>query len=184
MTDPERLLARFAGDHQIRPTPDTSYKFVAPPQEGWSGSRPVVIGAGPCGLMAALIGVVVGMPSLRIKGLYLAIATLAAQYILLDFFARADVLTLHLRLSDSTRHLITAEDLALMKPDALLVNTSRAELLAPDALEAALKVGRPGAAAIAGAVREALQVAGVCCGQTLVRNAGLSILPVFNLLLD
>ncbi len=65
-----------------------------------------------------------------------------------EFFSHADVLTLHLRLSDSTRHLITADDLALMKPDALLVNTSRAELLAPGALEAALKAGRPGAAAI------------------------------------
>ncbi len=65
-----------------------------------------------------------------------------------DFFANADVLTLHLRLSDSTRHLITAEDLAHMKPDALLINTSRAELLAPGALEAGLKAGRPGAAAI------------------------------------
>ncbi len=65
-----------------------------------------------------------------------------------DFFANADVLTLHLRLSDSTRHLVTADDLARMKPDALLVNTSRAELFAPDALEAALKAGRPGAAAI------------------------------------
>ena len=65
-----------------------------------------------------------------------------------DFFAKADVLTLHLRLSDSTRHLITTDDLALMKPDALLVNTSRAELLAPEALEQALKAGRPGAAAI------------------------------------
>lgn len=65
-----------------------------------------------------------------------------------DFFSNADVLTLHLRLSDSTRHLVTADDLALMKPDALLVNTSRAELFAPGALEAALKAGRPGAAAI------------------------------------
>jgi D-3-phosphoglycerate dehydrogenase len=65
-----------------------------------------------------------------------------------DFFAHADVLTLHLRLSDTTRHLITAEDLALMKPYALLVNTSRAELLAPAALETALRSGRPGAAAV------------------------------------
>ncbi len=65
-----------------------------------------------------------------------------------DFFASADVLSLHLRLSDSTRHMITPEDLALMKPGALLVNTSRAELLAPGALEQALKAGRPGAAAI------------------------------------
>lgn len=65
-----------------------------------------------------------------------------------EFFASADVLSLHLRLSDRTRHLIGAPDLALMKADALLVNTSRAELIAPGALEAALRAGRPGAAAL------------------------------------
>lgn len=64
------------------------------------------------------------------------------------FFAQADVVTLHLRLSDATRALVQAEDLALMKRDALLVNTSRAELIAPGALEAALRAGRPGVAAI------------------------------------
>ena len=64
------------------------------------------------------------------------------------FFSNVDVLTLHLRLSDSTRHIVTAADLARMKPDALLVNTSRAELIAPGALEAALRDGHPGAAAI------------------------------------
>jgi D-3-phosphoglycerate dehydrogenase len=65
-----------------------------------------------------------------------------------DFFARADVLSLHLRLADATRGLVTAEDLARMKPDALFVNTSRAELVADGALEEALKKGRPGAAAL------------------------------------
>lgn len=64
------------------------------------------------------------------------------------FFAQADVLSLHLRLSDSTRHLVDTSDLARMKNDALLVNTSRAELIAPGALESALRAGRPGAAAI------------------------------------
>ena len=64
------------------------------------------------------------------------------------FFAEADVLTVHLRLVDATRGIVTAADLALMKPDALFVNTSRAELVEPDALEAALKAGRPGRAAI------------------------------------
>jgi D-3-phosphoglycerate dehydrogenase / 2-oxoglutarate reductase len=64
------------------------------------------------------------------------------------FFERADVLSLHLRLADGTRGIVTAEDLARMKPDALFVNTSRAELVAPDALEAALRLGRPGNAAI------------------------------------
>jgi len=65
-----------------------------------------------------------------------------------DFFARSDVLSLHMRLVDATRHIVTANDLALMKPDALLVNTSRAPLIAPDALVAALKKGRPGMAAV------------------------------------
>ncbi|MGM3173889.1 GNAT family N-acetyltransferase [Dickeya lacustris] len=50
------------------------------------------------------------------------------------FFARADVLSLHLRLNDTTRHSVTHTDLALMKPDALFVNISRAELVEPDAL--------------------------------------------------
>jgi D-3-phosphoglycerate dehydrogenase len=65
-----------------------------------------------------------------------------------DFFAQADVLSLHLRLADATRGLVTAEDLARMKPDALFVNTSRAELVADGALEEALRKGRPGAAAL------------------------------------
>ncbi|MEG1056042.1 MAG: D-2-hydroxyacid dehydrogenase family protein, partial [Janthinobacterium sp.] len=64
------------------------------------------------------------------------------------FFEQADVLSLHLRLSDTTRGLVTAEDLARMKPTSLFVNTSRAELVAEGALEAALPLGRPGAAAL------------------------------------
>jgi D-3-phosphoglycerate dehydrogenase len=64
------------------------------------------------------------------------------------FFAQADVLSLHLRLADATRGLVTAADLARMKPDALFVNTSRAELVAEGALEEALRKGRPGAAAL------------------------------------
>ena len=63
-------------------------------------------------------------------------------------FAQADVLTLHLRLAQATRAIVTADDLERMKPDALFVNTSRAELVAPGALEAALRAGRPGMAAI------------------------------------
>ena len=64
------------------------------------------------------------------------------------FFAAADVLTLHLRLNDATRGIVTADDLGAMKPGALFVNTSRAELVAPGALEAALQAGRPGYAAL------------------------------------
>ncbi len=65
-----------------------------------------------------------------------------------DFFEQADVLTLHLRLVEATRGLVTAQDLARMKPSALFVNTSRAELVADGALEAALQHGKPGAAAL------------------------------------
>lgn len=64
------------------------------------------------------------------------------------FLAQVDVLTLHLRLCAETRHLIGAEDLAAMRPDALFVNTSRAELLAPGVLRQALISGAPGAAAL------------------------------------
>ena len=64
------------------------------------------------------------------------------------FFSECDVLSLHMRLVDATRGIVTADDLARMKPTALLVNTSRAPLIAPGALVAALKAGRPGMAAV------------------------------------
>lgn len=63
-------------------------------------------------------------------------------------FEQADVLSLHLRLDDATRGIVTEADLDRMKRTALLVNTSRAELLAEGALVAALHRGRPGFAAI------------------------------------
>jgi len=65
-----------------------------------------------------------------------------------SFFAEADVLSLHLRFNDATRGIVTAADLARMKPTALLVNTSRAGLVAPGALAEAVKRGRPGMAAV------------------------------------
>jgi D-3-phosphoglycerate dehydrogenase len=64
------------------------------------------------------------------------------------FFEHADVISLHLRLNDETRGIVTSEDLARMKPTALIVNTSRAGLIAPGALESALTQGRPGMAAV------------------------------------
>lgn len=63
-------------------------------------------------------------------------------------FQESDVLTLHLKLVDATRGVVTVDDLNRMKEDALLVNTSRAELIAPGALAAALARGRPGFAAL------------------------------------
>ncbi len=63
-------------------------------------------------------------------------------------FAESDVLSVHLRLSDRTRHVVTLDDLSRMKPTALFVNTSRAELVEDSALVAALNRGRPGMAAV------------------------------------
>jgi len=64
------------------------------------------------------------------------------------FFAQSDVISLHVRLGADTTGIVTADDLARMKPTALLVNTSRAELIARGALEHALAQGRPGFAAV------------------------------------
>ena len=64
------------------------------------------------------------------------------------FFESCDIVSLHMRLVDATRGIVTADDLARMKPTALLVNTSRAPLIAPGALVNALRNGRPGMAAV------------------------------------
>ena len=64
------------------------------------------------------------------------------------FFAESDVVSLHLRLVESTRAVVTSRDLALMKRDALLVNTSRSGLVEAGALVDALRAGRPGQAAL------------------------------------
>jgi D-3-phosphoglycerate dehydrogenase len=64
------------------------------------------------------------------------------------FFEQCDVISLHMRLVDATRHIVKAADLARMKPTALFVNTSRAPLVEPGALVAALRAGRPGSAAV------------------------------------
>jgi D-3-phosphoglycerate dehydrogenase len=64
------------------------------------------------------------------------------------FFEECDVLSLHLRLVAATQGIVTAADLAAMKPSALLVNTSRAPLIEPGALVDALRAGRPGRAAV------------------------------------
>ncbi len=63
-------------------------------------------------------------------------------------FQQADVLSLHLKLVEETRGIVTSAHLAQMNPSALLVNTSRAALIEPGALEAAVRAGRPGYAAV------------------------------------
>lgn len=65
-----------------------------------------------------------------------------------QFFESSDIISLHLRLNEATRHIVELSDLQSMKADALLVNISRAELVAPGALVTALHQGRPGSAAL------------------------------------
>jgi D-3-phosphoglycerate dehydrogenase / 2-oxoglutarate reductase len=65
-----------------------------------------------------------------------------------ELFERSDVLSLHVRLTRETRGIVGPADLARMKPSALIVNSARAELIAPGALLAALRQGRPGYAAV------------------------------------
>jgi len=76
------------------------------------------------------------------------------------FFEQSDVLSLHMRLVEATRGIVTAADLARMKPSAILVNTSRAPLIEPNALVDALRAGRPGMAAVDVYEREPLRDAG------------------------
>jgi D-3-phosphoglycerate dehydrogenase len=64
------------------------------------------------------------------------------------FFEQSDIVSLHVRMTPETRGIVTAADLARMKPTALIVNTSRAGLIAPGALVDALRKGRPGSAAV------------------------------------
>ncbi len=81
-----------------------------------------------------------------------------------SFFSACDVVSLHLRLSDETRGVVTSSLLSLMKPTALLVNTARAELIESDALISALNRGRPGMAAV-----DVFEVEPVLQGQALLR---------------
>ncbi|MBC7051876.1 hypothetical protein G6O46_22935, partial [Salmonella enterica subsp. enterica serovar Enteritidis] len=55
LADEAAVLARFPDDKDLRPTPDMAYRFPVTAPSGWRGLRPVVIGAGPCGLFAGLI---------------------------------------------------------------------------------------------------------------------------------
>lgn len=109
-------------------------------------------GFGKIGKRIATVGQVLGM-KVVVHGREQSRAAAASAGVLYEadrrtFLAQLDVLTLHLRLCADTRHLIGAGDLAAMRPDALFVNTSRAELLAPGVLRQALVAGTPGAAAL------------------------------------
>jgi D-3-phosphoglycerate dehydrogenase len=116
------------------------------------GSTMGIFGLGAIGSLVAAAGAGLGMDVLvwgqarsaeRARARGYAVAASKA-----DLFERSDVLSLHVRLRPETRGIVGPDELARMKPTALLVNTSRAELIRPGALLAALLVGRPGYAAV------------------------------------
>lgn len=110
-----------------------------------------IYGFGRIGEIVAGYGRAFGMNVLVLSGETSSKRAVASGYALADkasLMSRSDVVTLHLRLHAPTRGIVSASDLALMKPSALLVNTSRAGLVAPGALAEALAAGRPGWAAL------------------------------------
>ena len=119
---------------------------------GLKGKTLGVFGLGTIGKLVATTGASFGMHILVWGRDSSLAAARAAGYDVAtsqnDLFEQSDVLTLMVRLSEETRGVVAATHLARMKTSALLVNTARAELIAPDALEAALKLGRPGYAAV------------------------------------
>jgi D-3-phosphoglycerate dehydrogenase / 2-oxoglutarate reductase len=111
-----------------------------------------VFGLGAIGSLVAEAGRGMGMRVLTLGRGKTAEKARAAGYAVAtdkaELFAESDVLSLHVRLTPETRGIVGPEDLARMKPTALIVNTSRAELVQPGALLAALRAGRPGYAAV------------------------------------
>jgi D-3-phosphoglycerate dehydrogenase len=117
-----------------------------------AGSTLGIFGLGAIGSLVARAGAGMGMNVLAWGQATSAAKASAAGYGFAagkaDLFARSDVLSLHVRLRPDTRGIVGPEDFARMKPTALLVNTSRAELIQPGALLGALRTGRPGYAAV------------------------------------
>src|SRR4051812_8155241 len=117
-----------------------------------SGSTLGIFGLGAIGSIVAAAGAGMGMKVLVWGQEASAAKAKAAGYEFAadkkDLFKRSDVVSLHARLRPDTRDIVAAEDLNCMKPTALLVNTSRAELIQSGALLSALRNGRPGYAAV------------------------------------
>ena len=111
-----------------------------------------IFGYGRIGAVVAGYGVAFGMKVLVWSGEASRARAQSDGYATADskdaFFRDCDIVSLHLRLVAATRGIVTASDLALMKPTALIVNTSRAPLVEPGALIGALQAGRPGMAAV------------------------------------
>jgi D-3-phosphoglycerate dehydrogenase len=117
-----------------------------------SGSTLGIFGLGAIGSIVARAGAGMGMNVLAWGQATSAAKAEAAGYEFAaskaDLFARSDVLSLHVRLRPDTDGIVGPDDLARMKPTALLINTSRADLIQPGTLLAALRAGRPGYAAV------------------------------------
>ena len=137
---PAQMAALKAGKWQTGVGTTLRHKTLGVYGYGRIGSA--VAGYGKAfGMNVVVLGREVTLLKARADG-YEAAASKAA------FFEQCDVITLHMRLVDATRGIVTGADLARMKPTALLVNTSRAPLIEPGALVAALRAGRPGMAAV------------------------------------
>lgn len=126
--------------------------WQGPPGRTLAGRRLGLYGYGKIGRQVALYARALGMPVVWWASDEGRARALAAGETVAPsreaFFSGCDVVSLHLRLTPATRGLITARDLALMRPEAILINTSRAGLIAPGALLAGLNAGRPGRAGI------------------------------------
>jgi len=137
---PQQAAAMKAGKWQVGVGNTVREKTLGIYSYGRIGS--VVAGYGRAFGMKVLVW---GREPTRVKAAADGYAVAASKE---AFFEQCDVITLHMRLVDATRGIVTAADLARMKPTALLVNTSRAGLIEINALEKALKAGRPGRAAV------------------------------------
>ncbi len=138
---PQEIAALKAGKWQAFPI-GTGLRGKTLGIYGYGRIGPVVAGYGKAfGMNVLAWGRQTSLAKAREDGCAVAASKAA-------LFEESDVLSLHVRLIDETRGMVTAADLARMKPTALLVNTSRAGLIAPGALEAALRAGRPGMAAV------------------------------------
>lgn len=148
---PAYMANLYAGQWQ-RSIPATPNWPLAGLGDSLAGRTLGIWGYGRIGRLVARYGQAFGMRAL-IHGSPASCAQAVADGLLAAenramFFGESDVVSLHLRLADSTRGCVTAADLAGMKPTALLVNTSRAELIEAGALASALRAGRPGLAAV------------------------------------
>src|SRR5258706_2687747 len=145
-------MANLYAGHWQRSVPPRRNWPLAGMGESVHGKTLGVWGYGRIGQIVAAIGRAFGMQiAVHGRDASRARATADGNLAVIDrreFLAACDVVTLHLRLVDATRGCVRAEDLAAMKPTALLVNTSRAELIEAGGLASALRAGLPGLVAV------------------------------------